>query len=941
MDNRVTDYKHTLNLPETGFPMRGNLAQREPEMLKRWEEEDRYGKLRAHCEGREKFILADGPPYANGDIHIGHAVNKILKDIVVKSRTLAGFDAPYVPGWDCHGLPIEHAVEKKLGKDVKNNPREFRNACRKFAREQIDRQRVDFIRLGITGSWEKPYLTLDPLYEANELRAFAKIIENGHLYKGYKPVHWCLDCGSALAEAEVEYQDKKSPAIDVRFPVVEDNDLLKRMTLEGKGGEGLLSVAIWTTTPWTLPANQAVALHAELDYALVQFDAGQGPERVLFAAELVQNAMHRYKIEKFEIVAHAKGEALEGLQLKHPFYERVVPVVLGEHVTTESGTGAVHTAPGHGQEDFAVGLEYDLPLENPVGGNGVFLDGTELFAGEHVFKANPKIVEVLQERGMLLHHESMQHSYPHCWRHKTALIFRATPQWFISMDQAKLRERARAEIRKVQWTPSWGESRIDGMIEGRPDWCISRQRNWGVPIALFVHKQTGELHPRTSELLEEVAKRVEKDSVDAWFELDVAELLGNEADQYEKVTDILDVWVDSGLSHYCVLEQRDELQAPADLYLEGSDQHRGWFQSSLLTSVAIRDAAPYKAVLTHGFTVDAQGRKMSKSVGNVVAPQKVVNSMGADALRLWVAATDYRGEIAVSDEILKRTGDSYRRLRNTLRFLMANLNGFNPETDQVPPPEMLSLDRWALEQARELQETVKRAYDDYEFHVIYQKVHNFCIVDLGSFYLDVIKDRQYTTQANSLARRSCQTALYHIAEAMVRWLAPILSFTMEEAWEFLPGKRPLSVFMTEWYDMPGAAKDVAIDWEAVLHVREAVSRHLERLRKEDVIGSSLDADVTLYAEDELHAKLNALGDELRFALITSYARVKSAQEKPADAANDEEVQGLWISAKRAEYEKCARCWHRREDVGTHAEHPELCGRCVKNVAGEGEERHYA
>lgn len=940
MDNGV-DYKHTLNLPETGFPMRGNLAQREPEMLKRWEEEDRYEKLRAHCAGREKFILADGPPYANGDIHIGHAVNKILKDIVVKSRTLAGFDAPYVPGWDCHGLPIEHAVEKKLGKDVKNNPREFRNACRKFALEQINRQRVDFIRLGITGSWDKPYLTLDPMYEANELRAFAKIIENGHLYKGYKPVHWCLDCGSALAEAEVEYQDKKSPAIDVRFPVVEDNDLLKRMTLEGKGGEGLLSVAIWTTTPWTLPANQAVALHAELDYALVQFDAGQGPERVLFAAELVENAMRRYKIEKFEIVARAKGEALVGLQLKHPFYERIVPVVLGEHVTTESGTGAVHTAPGHGQEDFAVGLEYDLPLENPVGGNGVFLDGTELFAGEHVFKANPKIVEVLQERGMLLHHESMQHSYPHCWRHKTPLIFRATPQWFISMDQAKLRDHARAEIRKVQWTPSWGESRIDGMIEGRPDWCISRQRNWGVPIALFVHKQTGELHPRTSELLEEVAKHVEKDSVDAWFELDAAELLGDEADQYEKVTDILDVWVDSGLSHYCVLEQRDELQAPADLYLEGSDQHRGWFQSSLLTSVAIRDAAPYKAVLTHGFTVDAQGRKMSKSVGNVVAPQKVVNSMGADALRLWVAATDYRGEIAVSDEILKRTGDSYRRLRNTLRFLMANLSGFNPETDQVQPSDMLSLDRWALEQARELQETVKRAYDDYEFHVIYQKVHNYCIVDLGSFYLDVIKDRQYTTQANSLARRSCQTALYHIAEAMVRWLAPILSFTMEEAWEFLPGKRPLSVFMAEWYDIPGAAKDVAIDWVAVLHVREAVSRYLERLRKEDVIGSSLDADVTLYAEDELHTKLNALGDELRFALITSYAHVKPAKDKPADAASDEEVQGLWISAKRAECEKCARCWHRREDVGTHTEHPELCGRCVTNVAGEGEERHYA
>lgn len=938
----MTDYKHTLNLPETDFPMRGNLAQREPEMLKRWQEEDRYGKLRAHCEGREKFILADGPPYANGDIHIGHAVNKILKDIVVKSRTIAGFDAPYVPGWDCHGLPIEHAVEKKLGKELKSDPRAFRNACRKFALEQIDRQRVDFIRLGITGTWNKPYLTLDPMYEANQLRAFAKIIENGHLYKGYKPVHWCLDCGSALAEAEVEYQDKRSPAIDVRFPVVEDDDLLKRMKREGKGGEGLVSVAIWTTTPWTLPANQAVALHSELVYALVEFDAGQGPERVLFAEELVETVMRRYQVEKFEITARAKGAALEGLELKHPFYDRTVPIVLGEHVTLDSGTGAVHTAPGHGQEDFAVGLEYELPLENPVGGNGVFLDSTEVFAGEHVFKANPKIVELLSERGMLLHHETMQHSYPHCWRHKTPLIFRATPQWFISMEQAGLRKKARAEIRNVQWTPSWGMSRIDGMVEGRPDWCVSRQRNWGVPIALFVHKETGDLHPRTSELLEEVAKRVEKDSVDAWFELDASELLGAEADQYEKVTDILDVWVDSGLSHYCVLEKRPELRAPADLYLEGSDQHRGWFQSSLLTSVAIRDAAPYKAVLTHGFTVDAQGRKMSKSIGNVVAPQKVVNSMGADALRLWVAATDYRGEIAVSDEILKRTGDSYRRLRNTLRFLLANLNGFDPETDQVKPADMLSLDRWVLEQARELQEAVKGAYDDYEFHVIYQKVHNFCIVDLGSFYLDVIKDRQYTTQSDSLARRSCQTALYHIAEAMVRWLAPILSFTMEEAWEFLPGKRSLSVFMAEWYDIPGSAKDVTdIDWETVLHVRQAVSRYLERLRRDDIIGSSLDADVTLYADDELREKLAALGDELRFALITSYAHVKSSSEHPENAGTDEEVQGLWISAQRAPHEKCVRCWHRREDVGSNRDHPELCGRCVENVNGNGEERNFA
>ncbi len=938
----MTDYKHTLNLPETEFPMRGNLAQREPEMLQRWAEEDRYGKLRAHCQGREKYILADGPPYANGDIHIGHAVNKILKDIVVKSRTIAGFDAPYVPGWDCHGLPIEHAVEKKLGKDAKRNAREFREACRQFALEQVDRQRSDFIRLGVAGDWFKPYLTLNRQYEADQLRALAKVIENGHLYKGYKPVHWCLDCGSALAEAEVEYQDRTSPAIDVRFRVVDERSFLSKLELAGDGGKGPVSVAIWTTTPWTLPANQAVAIHPEFDYALVEFDAGAGVERVLFAEALVEAAMRRFKVENHRIVARAKGAALERELLQHPFIDRQVPLVLGDHVTLDSGTGAVHTAPAHGQEDFAVGLAYKLPVDNPVAGNGVFVSGTPYVEGEHVFKANPKIVELLREKGALLHHEQYAHSYPHCWRHKTPLIFRATPQWFISMDQAGLREKAREEIRKVRWTPSWGESRIDGMVEGRPDWCISRQRHWGVPIALFVHRETGELHPRTSELIEEVAKRVEQDSIDAWFDLDPRELLGDEAEAYEKVTDILDVWVDSGMMHYCVLEKHPELRVPADLYLEGSDQHRGWFQSSLLTSVAIRDAAPYKAVLTHGFTVDAQGRKMSKSLGNVVAPQKVVNTLGADVLRLWVAATDYRAEIAVSDEILKRTADSYRRMRNTLRFLLANLNGFDPQKHQVAPADMLSLDRWVLERARALQETVRQAYEDFEFHVIYQKVHNFCVVDLGSFYLDVIKDRQYTTQRDSLARRSCQTALYHIAEAMTRWLAPVLSFTMEEVWEYLPGARPMSVFMATWYDIPGSAKDVTdVDWETVLHVRQVVSRLLEKLRKEGVIGSSLDADVTLYAEDELRGKLEALGEELRFALITSYAELKPAAERPEDAFSDPEVAGLWVSGKRVPYAKCVRCWHLREDVGSNPEHPEICGRCVENVAGKGEERRYA
>jgi isoleucyl-tRNA synthetase len=922
--------------------MRGNLARREPQMFAEWEERDLYGRIREACRGRPRFIMPDGPPYANGDIHIGHAVNKVLKDIVIRSRTLAGFDAPYVPGWDCHGLPIELKVEKEMGKaGGKVDHKAFRQACREYARTQVDRQRTDFKRLGVLGDWNNPYLTMNPAYEANEIRAFGRLIEKGHLYKGYKPVHWCIDCGSAMAEAEVEYEDRTSPSIDVRFRAVDPDALLARLELVGDGGKGPVSVAIWTTTPWTLPANRAVALHAELEYVLLAVDLGEGPERILVADELKDSFMARLGAEG-SVVARGRGAALEGLLLEHPFYDRQVPVVLGEHVTTESGTGAVHTAPAHGQEDFAVGLVYDLPVENPVGGDGRYLPDTPLVGGKPVFEANKYLVDVLAEHKALLHHEAYRHSYPHCWRHKTPVIFRATPQWFVSMDQAGLREKALAAVGHVQWTPSWGEQRIHGMVANRPDWCISRQRTWGVPIALFVHKQTGELHPRTGELLEAVAQRVEKTGIDAWFDLDPAELLGGEAADYEKVTDILDVWFDSGVVHYCVLEQREELGVPADLFLEGSDQHRGWFQSSLLTSVAMRDAAPYRAVLTHGFTVDAKGRKMSKSLGNVVAPQKVFNTLGADVLRLWVAATDYRGEISVSDEILKRVADSYRRMRNTIRFLLANLAGFDPATHQVPADRMLALDRWAVDRARALQEEVEAAYDRYEFHQIYQKVHNFCVVDMGGFYLDVIKDRQYTTQADSLARRSCQTALFHVAEAMTRWLAPILCFTSEEIWSHLPGEREDSVLLSTWHEFPRAAVEAQpVDWEAVLTVRQAVARELERLRVADAIGASLDAEVDLYCEPALRDKLAALGDELRFALITSEARVHALDKRPTEAVAAEEPEGLWIVARKSGHRKCVRCWHRRADVGRDPEHPELCGRCVQNVAGEGESRRFA
>jgi isoleucyl-tRNA synthetase len=939
----MADYKHTVNLPETAFPMKADLARREPEMLAWWEERGTYRRLREIARGRPPFVLHDGPPYANGAIHIGHAVNKVLKDVIVKSRTLDGHDSPYVPGWDCHGLPIEHAVEKAGGKEAKLlDAKAFRQKCREFALEQVDVQRRDFIRLGVMGDWGEPYLTLHPRYEAEQLRAFAQIIRNGHLYKGYKPVHWCLDCRSALAEAEVEYEERTSPSIDVRFEVVDAADLSRRCSGAVPGLRA--SVVIWTTTPWTLPANQAVALHPDFDYSLLAVESASGNELLLLATELAAPVLGRAGATGSREVARVKGAALEGLRLRHPFQEREVPVILAEHVTLESGTGAVHTAPGHGQEDFIVGQRYGLPVDNPVGNDGRFLPATPLFAGEKVFDANPHVVEVLRERGALLHHEPFRHSYPHCWRHKTPVIFRATPQWFISMEQAGLRRAALEEIRKVHWMPDWGEQRITGMIASRPDWCISRQRRWGVPLALFTHRETGELHPRTPELVDRVADLVEKGGIDAWFDLDPRELLGTEADAYEKVPDIMDVWVDSGVSHHCVTKLRPEVLNPADLYLEGSDQHRGWFHSSLLTSVAQKGYAPYKAVLTHGFTVDEKGRKMSKSLGNVVLPQKVVSTLGADVLRLWVASTDYANEISVSDEILKRMSDSYRRIRNTARFLLGNLAGFDPARDAVPPAGLVDLDRWAIARTRELQAEVIEAYRNYDFHLIYQKVHNFCVVDMGGFYLDVIKDRLYTTPRQGLPRRSAQTAMQQVLEAMVRWLAPILSFTAEEIWRHMPGERAESVFFSTWVELPGGeVAATTVDWPPVLEARAAVLRELERLRVAGEIGGPLDASVDLYAAPAVRAALAPLGEELRFVLITSEARVHPAESRPEEAvpAGTAADTGLWVRVRPAAAAKCARCWHKREDVGSVAAHPELCVRCTVNLDGAGETRRFA
>jgi isoleucyl-tRNA synthetase len=937
----VTDYKHTLNLPETDFPMRGNLAKREPDMLKNWQEADLYKKLREHAKGRPSYVLHDGPPYANGKIHIGHAVNKILKDIIIKSKTLSGFDAPYIPGWDCHGLPIELQVEKKLGKvGDKVDAETFRKECRKYASEQVELQKADFQRLGVLGEWDKPYLTMDFKTEADIIRSLGRIVANDHLQKGNKPVHWCTDCGSALAEAEVEYRDKVSFAIDVRFAFADEEKLLA--VCPDAKGSGSIATVIWTTTPWTLPANQAVALHAELTYVVVQ----TAEERLVLAEALYEDVMQRAGIESFEIIARCQGEALEHLQLQHPFYDRLVPMILGDHVTTDAGTGAVHTAPGHGQEDFIVGKQYDLPVDNPVGSNGCFLPNTEIFAGEFVHKANPHVIEVLKEKNALLCEAKLEHSYPHCWRHKkTPLIFRATPQWFISMEKNGLREQSLDAVKKVTWIPDWGEERIVKMLENAPDWCISRQRIWGVPITLFIHKETGDLHPDTEQLFETVAQKVEQEGIDAWFNLQAEDVLDDAAD-YEKVTDTLDVWFDSGVTHASVLEEREGLSVPADMYLEGSDQHRGWFQSSLKTAVAMRGDAPYKEVMTHGFTVDEKGFKMSKSLGNIIAPREVTDKLGADILRLWVSSCDYSREMNASNEIFKRSADAYRRIRNTARFLLANLGDFNPATDLVEADNMLALDRWIVHRAAELQEAVITAYDTYQFHVVYQDVLRFCSVDLGSLFLDITKDRQYTMQQNSMARRSAQTAAYHILQAMVRWLLPITSFTAEEIWSSMPGDKPADyVLLTEWYEglfkLGDDSAITATEWALIFDVREAVSKQLEALRAEGTIGSSLDASVAIYCAGDLLAALQKLGDELRFVLITSYADVHES-EVAIDGANAvEDMPNIWIKAVSTEHQKCTRCWHHREDVGSDEQHPSLCHRCIDNIEGDGEERQYA
>ncbi|OCG32949.1 MULTISPECIES: isoleucine--tRNA ligase [unclassified Gilliamella] len=935
----MTDYKNTLNLPETGFPMRGDLAKREPAMLQNWYDKELYRKIRSAKKGKKNFILHDGPPYANGKLHIGHAVNKILKDIIIKSKGLSGYNSPYIPGWDCHGLPIEQKVEEQVGKPgVKVTPAEFRQICRDYAASQVELQKADFIRMGVLGDWQNPYRTMDYNTEANIIRALGRVIKNGHLVKGAKPVYWCTDCMSSLAEAEVEYYDKSSPAIDVKFKAVDNQAVANKF---GINTDLTIYAVIWTTTPWTLPASRGIALNADFEYQLVQIN---DKECLILATDLVESVMQRANIDQWKVLGSCQGNALELLRFKHPFLDFDEPVVLGEHVTIDAGTGAVHTAPGHGTEDFMVGQKYGLEVANPVGGNGCYLPGTGAgLDGLFVFKANKVVVEMLKEHNALLHFENIEHSYPCCWRHKTPVIYRATPQWFISMDKQGLRTQSLKEIKQVRWIPDWGQARIETMVTNRPDWCISRQRTWGVPMTLFVHKETEELHPDTLALVEKVAQLVEKDGIQAWWDADIKDLLGPDADDYRKVPDTLDVWFDSGSTFSSVVRARPEFEGhDAELYLEGSDQHRGWFMSSLMLSTAIDNKAPYKQVLTHGFVVDGQGRKMSKSLGNIVTPQEVMNKLGADILRLWIASTDYSGEMSYSEEIIKRAADSYRRIRNTARFLLANLNGFDPAKDMVKQEDMVILDRWAVSMAKEAQEQIIQAYENYDFHKVVQRIMQFCSIEMGSFYLDIIKDRQYTAKSDSIARHSCQTALYHIAQAMVRWIAPILSFTADEIWQYLPmADKQEFVFEDEWYTalftLPESEALNSEYWAHILAIRSEVNKVLEQGRNDKVIGGALEAAVTLYADKNIAATLAKLENELRFVLLTSQASVKPLQEAPENAVQSD-IQGLKIELAKAQGDKCPRCWHYTIDNEPTSH---LCKRCEENIHGKGEVRHFA
>ncbi len=931
------DYKKTLNLPATAFPMKANLAQREPEQLKAWEEGELHQRVRQQSQGSPRFILHDGPPYANGHIHMGTALNKILKDFIVRSRQMAGADAVYVPGWDCHGLPIEHNVEKELGSKKRDMTQsQIRRKCRTYAEKFIDIQRNEFKRLGVMGDWDNPYLTMSYGYEATIAKECCKFALNGGLFRSKKPIYWCCSCQTALAEAEIEYKDETSPSVYVKFPLVDDlSDLLPE--LSGKN----VSMVIWTTTPWTLPANLAIALHPDFEYAAVALEGG---EVLILAQGLVESCMATFGEENYTIVGILRSAQLEKKRCRHPLYDRESLIILGDHVTLEAGTGCVHTAPGHGREDYDVGLKYGLDAYSPVDDRGCFTEDVEDLKDIFVFKANTQINQSLKDKGALLAEEKLEHSYPHCWRCKRPVIFRATPQWFISMEKTGLRRDALKAIDQVQWIPQWGKERIYGMIENRPDWCVSRQRAWGVPITVFTCQKCDATH-MTPELMNRIHDLFSEQGADVWFEKSVEELLPEGAtcaacggSAFEKETDILDVWFDSGVSHAAVLDARDNLDWPADLYLEGSDQHRGWFHSSLLTAVGLRDTAPYKAVLTHGFVVDAEGKKMSKSVGNVIAPEKVIKQYGAEILRLWVSASDYRDDIRISDKILKQLTDAYRRIRNTGRFLLGNLSDFDPDTDAVPYEQMLPIDRYALHMLQDLTKRSLRAYDAFEFHTIYHSLFNYCTVDLSAFYLDILKDRLYTTPAKDAARRSAQTALYRIAHTLARLMAPIMVFTSEEIWKYLPAsaQREKSIHMAHLPQVDEGLRDEALaeQWRVIRTVRGEVTKALETARAEKVIGHSLDAAVTVGLDDQLYPHVEPYGKDLRSIFIVSKAELVNGDL--ADAYRSADVEGITVQVRPAAGEKCSRCWVHDPSVGQQEDHPAICDRCHGAIQAIGE-----
>jgi isoleucyl-tRNA synthetase len=928
------NYKDTLNLPKTAFPMKANLVKKEPEMLERWESIDLYKLIRESSKGRKRFHLHDGPPYANGHIHMGTAFNKVLKDIIIKSRQMADFDAPYVPGWDCHGLPIEHRVDGELGaKKIEMSQAEIRGFCRRYAEKYIDIQRNEFKRLGVLGEWENPYLTMNYPYEATIVREFGKFALNGSLVRSKKPIYWCISCKTALAEAEVEYDEHSSPSIFVKFPMISDLDQLAPALREKQ-----VSMIIWTTTPWTIPANLAIALHPGLKYAAVE----TGNNEVMILAEgLLDLCMDTFGIESYEVLKLFKAAELENLEARHPLYDRSSKIVLAPYVTLEAGTGCVHTAPGHGREDYETGLKYHLETYSPVDDSGCFTPDVGYFAGMEVFEANDAVKDKLSKVGALLKEEEITHEYPHCWRCKKPVIFRSTEQWFISMEKNELRKNALDAIRKVSWIPSWGEDRIFKMIANRPDWCVSRQRTWGVPITVFFCDECDK--PLiTQEIIDHVSGMVEQSGADIWFTKSEKELLPSGtccpncgADRFRKETDILDVWFDSGVSYAAVMENREYLDSPADLYLEGSDQHRGWFHSSLLCSVGTRKEAPYKGVLTHGFVVDGTGKAMHKSSGNVIAPEELIKSYGAEILRLWVAGEDYRDNIRLSKEILQRLTEAYRRIRNTCRYLLGNLNDFDWATDQVPYTQMEELDRWALNRLQELNGRVLKAYEDFNFHLVYHNLHNFCVLDLSSFYLDIIKDRLYTSPKDSAARRSAQSAMHEILETLVRLMAPVLSFTADEIWQHMTGKeRPLSVHADLFLPLNEEYRDteLAKRWEEIISVRKEVTKILELARKEKRIGHSLDASVRLGLSHQLAETLAPYINELRSIFIVSSIDLAEI-EQVEGGYESETVPGLKVEVSPSPDPKCERCWIHDPSVGDDQNHPNTCKRC-RNVLNE-------